>query len=302
MSEETKEPLSDLPLRFKNELATPDMKIIDGYARFKHSVNPGDLYAAMGSIKQFYDATQRKVIIYQSTNHRAAYYPGAVHPTVNELGENVCMNKPMFEMIKPLIESQYYIQAFEEYHGQEIHFDLDIIRGKTNVNLPHGAITGWIPLAIPDLAFDCSQPWILLNKEDCPEYIKEQVNGKIIVNFTERYRNTRLNYFFLNKFAPDLIFTGTEREHWRFCNEWQMTIPHLQVNNFLDLAYALKESRFLLANQSQCWNLANAMGTPRILEICEFAQNCIHMIGAHNYGYLHQGALEYYFRKLDNIL
>lgn len=287
-----------LPIRLENELATPQ-KPIENFTRVKHSVNLGDLYASMGAVKKYYDVTKRKVVISQKVGQEAAYYSGAEHPTKNEHGLPVCMNDKMWEMVKPLIESQEYIHAFERYEGQRIDLDFDVIRGKTFVNLPHGAIQGWLPLAFPDLSFDLSKAWITLD-DNIPENIQKQVKGKVILNFTERYRNANTDYFFLKNYAPDLIFAGTEKEHWLFCNKWQLTIPRLEVNDFLELGYALKASRFLLGNQSQLWNLAEAMKTPRILEICNFAQNCIPMIGEDSFGFFHQVGVEYYYRTLYN--
>lgn len=288
---------TEIPTRLKNELAVqpPEQQ----YTRFKHSVNPGDLVGAMGAIKKFYDITKRKAIVAQSTSMIAAYYQGATHPTTNADGVNVCCNDAMWEMLKPLIESQYYIHSFEKYSGQQIDIDFDVIRGKTFVNMPNGALPSWIPIAFPDLAFDMSKPWIELDGK-CPVYIKKQVSSKAIINFTERYRNGVIDYFFLKSYASDLVFAGTEREHWLFCQKWQLDIPRLEVKNFLDLAYAIKESRFILANQSLNWNIAEAMKTPRILEICQFAPNCQMMIGEDSYGFYHQVGVEYYFRVLYN--
>lgn len=272
----------------------------NGFTSVRHSVNLGDLVAAMGACKKYYELTGRKVKILQQKNMPAAYYAGATHPTVSQDGTMVTMNDFTFNMVKPLIESQEYIHSFEEYNGQHIDLDFNVIRGKTFVNLPHGAITNWISFAFPDLAFDLSQPWITLNGK-CPAHIKKQVKGKVIINFTERYRNAILDYFFLKKYAPDLIFAGTEREHWLFCSQWGLSeVPRLEVNSFLESAYALKESRFLMANQSMLWNTAEAIKTPRVLEVCQYAQNCINGIGADSYGYLHQVGAEYYFRTLYN--
>jgi hypothetical protein len=272
---------------------------IEYVTRVKHSTNPGDLIAAMGAIKKFYDVTQRRVIVSQSTSFLASYYSGAVHPTVNEQGQNVCCNDAMWEMLKPLIESQPYIHSFEKYSGQKIDLDFDVIRGKTFVNLPNGAIQAWVTYAFPDLAFNLCNAWITLD-DKCPPNIKKQVSGKVIINFTERYRNSVIDYFFLKNYAPDLIFAGTEREHWLFCNQWQLNIPRLEITNFLELAYALKESRFMLGNQSMNWNLAESLKTPRILEVCQYAQNCQPLIGEDSYGFFHQVGLEYYFRMLYN--
>lgn len=285
----------EMPQRLQNELAENNVGN-ELFTTVKHSVNIGDLYACMGAIKKFYEVTSRKVKVLQQINMPGSYYPGAVHPTTHE-GVAVTMNQSMFDMCKPLVEGQEYIHSIESYTGQTVDIDFDVIRGKTFVNLPHGAIQGWVPLAFPDLAFDISKQWIF-EKGECPESVYNQVKGKIIINFTERYRNALIDYFFLKNYASDLIFSGTEREHWLFCNKWQLAIPRLEINNFMELAHALKTARFLLGNQSQMWNLAEAMKTPRILELCQYAQNCVFGIGENSYGFFHQAGVEYYFRFL----
>lgn len=287
----------ELPERLQKDLAVQHEDCLT--ARFLHCVNPGDLIAAMGAMKKYYEITKQKVIVCQSINQPAAYYTGAVHPTVDETGQNVCCNLPMWNNLKPLIEHQEYVHSFEQYNGQKVDLDLNIIRTRTNVNLPHGSIQGWIPLAFPDLAFDISKAWMEVRGE-CPPHIKEQIDGKVIINFTERYRNHFIDYFFLKNYAPDLIFAGTEREHWLFCNRWQLNIPRLEVNDFLELGYAIRDCRFIFANQSMCINIAYALGTPRVVEICSYAQNVIHMIGEDCFGFLFQTGAEYYFRRLYN--
>lgn len=288
-----------LPARLEIDVASSSINMRKGGtpSRFYHAVNPGDLIAAMGAIKSFYEKTGRKAIVSQSVTQKAAYYQGAVHPTVNELGENVCCNDYMWDMLKPLIESQEYVESFEKYSGQRIDIDLNIIRGKTFVNMPQGPIQGWIPLAFPDLHFDISKPWMKV-KGKCPKKIFSQVNGKIILNFTERYRNVNIDYFFLKNYAPDLIFAGTDKEHWLFCNQWGLSIPRLEVNDFHELAHAIMASRFILGNQSMCINIAYALGKMRITELCSYAQNVIHMVGDHCYGFFYQTGVEYYFRDL----
>jgi len=269
--------------------------------RIKHFANIGDIVATLGAVKKYWELTGRKVIFTQQVNQLAQYYPGAVHPTVNDQGQNVSVNDKMFEMMKPLVESQEYIHSFEKYEGQSIHLDFDVIRGKTFVNLPHGPIQGWIPIAFPDLSFDLSKPWIFLD-DKCPTKIKKQVRGKIILNFTERYRANLIDYYFLKNYMPELIFAGTEREHWMFCNQWGLTIPRLEINNFLELGYAVKEAKFTVCNQSQLWNLCEAMKTPRILEMCSFADNCFPNSGEYSEGFMYQAGIEYHFKVFYNKL
>lgn len=264
-------------------------------ARFKHFCNPGDLIASLPAMKSYYEKTGRKVILSQQLNVKSNYYPGATHGTLadNGSGDMVCMNKHIFDMIRPLVLSQEYIEDMEVYEGQEpLTVDIDVIREQVFVNLPHGSIQSWVMFAYPDLEYDLSRAWIELKQEN--EQIKEYIKDKIILNFTERYRNAHVSYYFLRKFKNRLIFAGTEKEYLLFCNTWGIDMPRLEVANFLDLAYAIKYCKFLLGNQSMCWGIAEAMKTPRVLEICRYAQNCMPFYGKKSYGFFHQTGLEYY--------
>lgn len=261
--------------------------------------NLGDIIAILPAIKRYYEVTKRKVILCQQIDAAAHYYAGATHPTVDANGTMVCVNKAMFDMVKPLVESQEYIQAFVPYTGQKIDLNFDVIRGQTDVGMPNGMIQSWIMYAFPDLDYDLSTTWI-----DFPEVkkhpIQKQVKDKIIINFTERYRNPLIDYYFLQNYSPDLIFSGTEREHFLFCNRWNLNIPRLEINDFLEYAYVLKYSRFLLSNQSFGWNLATGLGTKRILEVCKYAPNCQPFIGSNSKGFFYNVGVEYYFRKFYN--
>lgn len=260
--------------------------------RVKHFCNPGDAVASLAGLKAYYESTGNKIIFCQQLNIPANYYSGAVHGTTDSTGTMVCMNDKIWDMLKPLLLSQEYIHSVEEYTGQDVLIDIDVIRKQTFVNIPHGQIQAWIMYAFPDLAYDLSKPWVSLPDSDLP--IINEVKDKIIINFTERYRNGHISYYFLRKYKHRLIFAGTEREHLLFVNRWKIDMPRLQVNNFLELAYALKNCKFLLCNQSFSWNVAEAMKTPRLLEICEYAPNCMPFIGEKSYGFLHQSGVEYY--------
>lgn len=269
------------------------------YTTVKHCANIGDVYSIMPSIKKYWEIMKRKVQICQMIDMPGAYYTSAVHPTRSADGTQVTMNQDMFDMLKPLVESQPYIHSFVPYNGQKIDLNFDVIRGQTDVGMPNGMIQSWVMFAFPDLDYDLSKTWIEL-PEVKNHPIKKQAKGKIIINFTERYRNPLIDYFFLQKYAPDLVFSGTEREHFLFCNRWALNIPRLEITNFLEFGYALKYSRFLLSNQSQAWNLSTAMGTPRILEVCKWAYNNIPFIGDNSKGFFYQVGCEYYWRLFYN--
>lgn len=280
------------------ETAT-DKPIEEYFTTVKHLANLGDIISIMPAIKKYHEVTKRRVRICQMIDVPGHYYANASHPTKSQDGTQVTMNSAMFEMIKPLVESQPYIHSFVPYNGQDIDLNFDVIRGQTDVGMPNLMIQCWVMFAFPDLDYDLSKTWIELPETKKPP-ILNQVKGKVIINFTERYRNPIVDYFFLQHYSPDLIFAGTEREHFLFCNRWGLNIPRLQVNDFLEIAYALKYSRFLLSNQSFLWNLSFALGTPRILEVCKFAPNCQPFISDYSKGYLYQVGAEYYWRKFYN--
>lgn len=280
--------------------------------RVKHFANIGDLIAAMPALKTHYQKTKRKAIVCQQIDVKGDYYVGAVHPTLDNLGNQVMCNQTMFDMIKPLLVSQDYIHDAEVFNGQLINLNLDKIRGESFVNMPYGALQQWLFIEYPDLAYDLSKAWIDIGEADISDcgYLYgglatsmlpvENIGSKVILNFTERYRNEALSYYFLRSCQPFLLFAGTANEYQIFCEKWGLEIPRLYVNNFLQLAYILKKAKFLLSNQSFCWNLAEAMKSPRLLEYCQHAPNCQSFIGEHSYGYYRQTALEYYFKLLMN--
>lgn len=279
---------------------------------FKHFANLGDLIASMPALKSFNEQTKRKAILYQQINVEGHYFNGAVHPTTDEKGTQVMCNQTMFDMIKPLIVAQDYIHDMQVYNGQALNVNFDVIRSEVNVNMPYGAIQQWIFMAYPDLAFDLSRQWIEVGEVDISDcgfiYSQlptsmlpiENIDKKVIINFTERYRNAAINYFFLRNCQNFLVFAGTSKEHQLFCQTWEIDIPRLHVNNFLQLAYILKKAKFLLSNQSFLWNLSESIKSPRLLEYCSHAPNCQSFIGKNSFAFYKQAALEYYFKVLYN--
>lgn len=278
--------------------------------RVLHFCNVGDIIATLPALKTLREKTKRKIIFCQQLNVTPDYYPGAVHPVVDEKGGMVMCNNTIFNLARPLLLSQEYIHDMEIYNGQHINVNLNVIRKERFVNMPHQALQQWLFMSFPDMSCDITKPWIEIGEvdiSDCyliqphlvttPEALPDQLGNKIILNFTERYRNHAINYFFLKKQQNNLIFAGTENEYLLFTQQWELEIPRLVVKNFLQLAYILKQSNFLMCNQSFMWNLSFAMKTPHILELCEYADNCQAFTYEQSKGFLHQGPVEYFFKE-----
>jgi hypothetical protein len=211
------------------------------------------------------------------------------------------MNKKMFDMVKPLIESLDFIHSFEVYDCQKVAIDLDRCR-MMNVNIPYGDIRRWVMYADPELQADISEQVI-----DIHESILKQkpslnfetgnlVKGQIIANRTSRYRNEAIHYGFLQHQPLRVYFAGTMEEY----AEFQSHVPkavYLPIKNFLELASYIAAAKVFIGNQSFCFSLAEAMKTPRVLEVCSFAPNVI-PCGPNGFDFYTQESAEWLVNEL----
>ena len=258
----------------------------------KHSYNAGDLIALMPGLKQLWKNFGKKVTIYQVLDLPAFYYQGAVSPTIDDTGQHVCMNRDMFDRLKPLIEYQEYIDSFEVFRGQHIDFNIDLTRDSRMIPMPAGLIHHYAFSVFPEMSCDLSKPWI-----EVPQANTQR--EKILINRTQRYNNAYINYFFLKKYDDNLVFIGTKGEKETFEKSFDLKVQYLEAKNFLELATLMKCYKIGLYNQSFLWHLADAMKLPRILELCQQFPNTF-PTGANGYAFYHQTALEYFAHKHFN--
>lgn len=262
---------------------------------FLSSGNAGDSIAAIPAMREFYNKTGIKPILYLRKNVPAWYYDGATHPTKSEDGKQVMLNQQMIDMLIPLFKAQPFFEDVLLYEDQEIGCDLDKIR-ETYVGMPALSINRWYFYVYPDLACDLTKPWL-----EIPDSEKDLAKGKILITRTERYQNPNINYEFLKPYEDEIVFAGTMREYNVFCMNYDLNIRKLTVNNFLELAQAVKQCKFHITNQTMANQMSQGIFHPSILEVCGFAPNCI-PVGKDRYDFLAQGGLEYYFNKLNGTV
>lgn len=266
---------------------------------FSHTGNIGDIYSSIPAMRQYYINTGKKINLYLVKNVPAFYYEGAVHPTKSDLGENVMLNQKMIDMMESLLLEQEFINGvicidfseYEEYKGK-IQVHLEWIR-ETFVGMPNFSINRWYFYVFPDLTCDLSKVWLQV-----PDADKNYAKDKIIITRTERYTNPEIDYSFLKQYEDDCLFCGTMREYNNFCMSYGLNIRKLTINNFLELAQAIKQCKFHISNQTQAFQLSEGQKIPRILELCSYAPNCI-PIGENAYDFHKQLGLEYAFHKLN---
>lgn len=254
---------------------------------FKTSLYSGDIIATLPGIREACRRHSAQADLFIWMNRRGISYDGAVHPYGGPM-----ITEYAYGLLKPLLEEQDYIRHVLPWQGQTIHVDLDELR-QVNVGMPYGSIHRWPFYKWPDMACDLSVPWLRIPRDYLPH---EELVDKVIVNRTSRYHNGFINYFFLQKHQDRLVFAGMPDEHAAFCKEWELEIPHLKVDNFLQLAIAMKSCKFFLGNQSVCYGIAEGLKIPRLLEVCPFAPNVI-PFGPNAYDFQMQGALEYLFNE-----
>lgn len=262
--------------------------------KYLSSSPAGDLISFLAGVKQMYQDTGKKGIFYQRLGMPGVSYSDSIHPFSNEEGEAICMNEYMFFNLQPLLKSQEYIEDYLIHNGEQVDFDFNLIRFERQTMQPRFSLNRWYFQVFPQMTTNLSKEWISVNTENPNIYSR-----KVLINFTQRHRHHIINYHFLKEYEDSIIFIGLKKERDIFCTQWNLNIPLLQVSDFLELAKILKGCKFFLGNQSFCFQLAESLKIPRILELFPMMPNVI-TIGEDAYDYIGQSQVEFHFRKLIN--
>ena len=266
------------------------------FLTIKHSYAGGDLLTILPGLRHVYKETGKKWIIYQRIDFELFYYEGMIPATVNDEGKAVSMNRKHFEMLKPLLLAQDYIEDFREWKGEKCDIDMEKSRDLRTIPIPYSPLHYWAFFIAPELQCDLAEAWLDVPQCDVSTW---NISDKILINRTQRYTNPNIHYYFLKQYEQHLIFTGTKTEHELFCKAWDLNIPYLEINNFLDLAQCIQDCRFFIGNQSCPFHIADAIKKPRILEVCSQFPNTF-PTGKDGYAFVYQEALELYVHKLFN--
>jgi len=266
---------------------------------FGHAGNTGDVLAALPALREYYTKTGIKPVLYLIKDHPAVYYEGAVHPVKDEIGNYVSLNQNMIDLLTPLLKEQDYL---EDVRWIDVNDDSDVVQVNlskirdSGINTAFGDLRRWYFYILPELACDLSKQYIHV-----PDTDKDIAKGKTIICRTERYNNQLIDYSFLKEYEDDLVFSGTMREYNSFCMNFDLYIPKLNVENFLELAQALKQSNGLISNQTMIFQIAEGLKIPRAVEIYREAQNVI-PIGEKAFDFMQTTGGEYYFHIINGTL
>jgi hypothetical protein len=254
---------------------------------FIHTGSIGDVWASLPCVREICRKAGKKAIYYLRPNVEATYYEGAVHPTVDDSGQQVGLNMKMIEMMIPLLKAQPYIEDARVHTNQKVRIPLNAIR-YTFVNMPNHPLSYWYFYVFPDSFCDVSIPYIFVPKTE-----KDFAKGKLIVTRTERYQNEHINYKFLKAYEDKCVFAGTKLEHIIFNARHELNIPRLEINDFLELAQAVNQSVGTLTNQTMLAQISEGMKTHRAVELCKFAPN-VTVQGQNGFEFYGQQAVEWW--------
>lgn len=266
---------------------------------FHHSLLLGDLIYALPGIKHVCethagkptpkgDIRSGKAIIYLELNRK--WESGAYKVR----RDGITLTEKDFEMVRPLLLRQSYIEDVRVWNGEDVHFNLDLVMTQDGLNLPYGCISRWWFYLAPEFACDLSQPWLAVD-----EKIRIGPRKMIVVSRSARSHNPNMTYKYLEKYKDRILFIGLEDEHKDFCSCF-FEVPYYPVNSFLEMALVINSAKFFVGNQSFPYAIAEALKVPRILETWATLPHVI-PTGPHAYDMYHPGALEVYTELLMNL-
>tara|TARA_Y100000590_G_scaffold468589_1_gene651901 strand:- start:5174 stop:6088 length:915 start_codon:yes stop_codon:yes gene_type:complete len=215
---------------------------------FLHSGHAADIVNVLPVIKEL--SKNHECNLYIRINKALTKYYHK-HPA-----GNVFLNEKIYNMLEPLIKNQKYVNLVEKFRDQKIDINFDIIREMPiNLLFDNTKYSFHVTGIQPDL----TKPFLEAEPHS-------QIKNKIVIQRTFRYRNRFINYKFLKNYE-NLLFVGTEEEF----KDMKQDVENLEFydcKDFLEMASIIKSSKFILANSSLVFPIAEGLKVPRLLEAC----------------------------------
>lgn len=246
---------------------------------FLHSGHAADIINVLPVIKKL--AKDHVCNVYININKPIDFY--YKHPA-----GKYYINEKIFQNLLPLLKNQKYLNKVEKYTNQTIDINFDLFR-----ELPISNI-------FDNIKYASSITGIHPNYDESFLEVGEHENlkKKIIIQRTFRYRNNFINYDFLNNYK-DLFFVGTFDE-FKDLKNIVKNLEFYECNDFLDMAKVVKSSKFVLANSSITFPIAEGLNVPRLLESCpNYPAAQPH--GKNAFNFYFQTHFEQIFKHLDNL-
>lgn len=177
-------------------------------------------------------------------------------------------NQQGYKAIKPLVESQSYIESAPLYKGEDFDYDLDLFRKR--LGLGGGNLTDWqmYPFGLKKHIYH--EPWLVVPSTCTGSF-------KILISKSERYLNPNIDWVKLcTPYVKDAAFVGLKNEYNIFVEETGFEIPFVATRNFYELALFIEECKLFIGNCSAPYAIAEAMKKDCIQVTDWEAMTCIY--------------------------
>jgi hypothetical protein len=202
-----------------------------------------------------------------------------------QLGEY--LDEAGFQFIKPLIEYQPYITEVIKWNGEEVDYDLDRFRVVMNKTHQRSLCESYYVVFNKPVPRNFEQsPWLTV--PPLPDY-----RSSVIISRVERgLHGTRPVH---NSFYDDLVkrnlqlsayFVGLDSEWKRFVEEYQCNIAFRPVNNALELAQIIDQTKLCVMNQSMPAVIAEGLKKTMFVELRHDIAKPDHMFTRPNLFYI----------------
>jgi hypothetical protein len=179
----------------------------------------------------------------------------------------------MFDLLKPLVDSQSYISEFRlidpsttvDWRSEDFRSLRHYTPGETlmQAHLNHYCVVKQTAIKI-----DGSTAWL---KAD-PSPVSK---GRVVINRTGRYRNSTFPWYkVVDHYKHHLMFIGLEHEWREFCGNYGY-VDFQPTENMLQVAELIAGSALFIGNQSSAGAIAEGLKHPRIQETSLVFPDCI---------------------------
>jgi hypothetical protein len=168
-------------------------------------------------------------------------------------------------LLKPLLEAQPYIEKVELYDGQPVNYNLDLFRAYGDLTYSNLCYVIMKTFGVDPI--EMTKQWLFVEpKESMP----------VLINKTDRYLNNAVDWnSFIEAYGGFMGFVGIESEYENFCKEYNVDIPFLKTDNFLELAQLIAGASLFIGNQSSPYAIAEGLKKDTIQVVCDQCPNCI---------------------------
>lgn len=251
---------------------------------FKHSGFTSDIIYALPAIKKACEMNNDKATLHLEVN--------VDNPDKNKPGHPYSpfiLVKEEVELIKPLLESQDFIEEVVVFDGDDskINVDLNLFRTQP-LNFSGGSI--------PRYYFSMMGISDSLEKSVLDVKSNERFNNKVVISRSLIYHNKKVDWSVLNKFeGVTYQFLGSGIEFKDISTKLN-NVVHVQPKNYKEVAEIIKGSSLFIGNQNMYYAIAEMLKVKRYLEVCPYTPNVVPS-GGENYDIHYTELLEFLVDK-----